>query len=133
MHVAELSPGSELSITVLAGNKKVVFATKVVEVDLDSKTLVIEEIKNYDGKPLSFASPNISINMTSINENKLPIIWKGVTITHFAWNVTPHTVFTPLTSPSSTSSSQTVSCQMCRLGMFSKISRHAQINFPRSH
>lgn len=84
MHVAELSPGSELSITVLAGNKKVVFVTKVVEVDLDSSTLVIEEIQNIDGKPLSFASPNISINMTSINENKLPIIWKNVVITHFS-------------------------------------------------
>ena len=44
-----------------------------------------------------------------------------------------HTVCTPMTSSFSTSSSSTVSCQMLRLGMLSRISRQAQINFSRSH
>ena len=42
-------------------------------------------------------------------------------------------VTSPGTSPFSTINSSTVSCQICRLGVFSNISRHAQINLPRSH
>lgn len=57
----------------------------------------------------------------------------AVTMTQRAWNVTPHTVSTPRTSPSSTSRRRTVSCQMCRLGVFSSTSRQAQMNLPRSH
>ena len=57
----------------------------------------------------------------------------AVSTTHFAWKVTPHTVSTLRTSPSSTSSWRTVSCQMCRLGVFSSTSRQAQMNWLRSH
>ena len=42
-------------------------------------------------------------------------------------------VFTPVALPSFTSSSFTWSCQMSRLGRFSRISLHAQMNLPRSH
>ena len=39
----------------------------------------------------------------------------------------------PVTSPFSIISSRTVSCQICRFGMFSRISRQVQINLFRSH
>ena len=57
----------------------------------------------------------------------------AVNTTQRAWNVTPHMVCTPRTSPSSTSNRRTVSCQMCRLGVFSSTSRQAQMNLLRSH
>ena len=52
---------------------------------------------------------------------------------HFALKVTPQTVTRPVTSPFSTKSSQTVSCQIWRLGVFSSLSRQDQINLARSH
>ena len=57
----------------------------------------------------------------------------AVSTTHLVWNVTPHSVTTPVISPFSTRISCTVSCQICRLGIFSRISLHAQINLLRSH
>ena len=42
-------------------------------------------------------------------------------------------VINPVTSPFSTSNSFTVSCQICRLGVFSNTSLHAPINLLRSH
>ena len=57
----------------------------------------------------------------------------AVSTTHLARKVTPQTVVSPVTSPFSTRISCTVSCQMCRLGIFSRISRHVQMNLLRSH
>ena len=57
----------------------------------------------------------------------------AVSTTHLARNVTPQRVTTPVISPFSTRISCTVSCQICRLGMFSRISLHAQMNLLRSH
>ncbi len=57
----------------------------------------------------------------------------AVITTHLARSSAPQMVRTPWTSPSATISSFTWSCQMLRLGVFSSISRHAQMNLPLSH
>ena len=57
----------------------------------------------------------------------------AVMMTLFALTSTPQTVRTPTASPFSTSSSSTWSCQMSRLGVVSRRSRHFQMNFPLSH
>ena len=57
----------------------------------------------------------------------------AVNTIHLAWNVTSQNVFNPTTSPFSTMISFTVSCQIWRFGIFSNISRQAQINLFRSH
>ena len=57
----------------------------------------------------------------------------AVSTIHFARKVTSSKVVKPTTSPFSTRISRTVSCQICKLGVFSKISRHAQMNLLRSH
>ncbi len=50
-----------------------------------------------------------------------------------ALSSTPHIVFTPTAMPFSTISSSAWSCQMSRLSVWSSLSRHSQMNFPRSH
>ena len=57
----------------------------------------------------------------------------AVTTTLLAWNSTPQTVRTPTASPFSTNSSSAWSCQMSRPSMLSSVSRHFQMNLPRSH
>ena len=57
----------------------------------------------------------------------------AVIIRHLQCMVTPQMVLRPATSPFSIINSSTVSCHICRLGVFSKISRQAQIYFPLSH
>ena len=57
----------------------------------------------------------------------------AVTMTHFARMVTSKSVTTPRTSPSSTMISRTVSCQIVRLSVLSRIFLHSQMYFPLSH
>ena len=57
----------------------------------------------------------------------------AVIIVHVARNSAPVCVLTPAALPSSTISSVAMSCQMCRFGMFSRVSRQYWLNFILSH
>ena len=57
----------------------------------------------------------------------------AVKTTHLHENSAPSSVFKPTTWPSFTSNSVTVSCQMFRLGWFSRTLRQAHMNLARSH
>ena len=80
MLIESVAPGSDIQIMASNAMKTVFFNTKA-SMPLGN-TLLVDEIVNEDGEPISFVSDNVNIAVLLINNGKSPLVWRDAAIRH---------------------------------------------------
>lgn len=83
MNILDLKDGAEVTVSVNYDGNNIDFSTRIV--GRIANTILIEEIKDDAGNPISFASANIYVEAMSLNSKNQPIIWRNVVIRHITW------------------------------------------------
>lgn len=80
MNILELKENTEVTVTAHYGSNQISFKTRVA--GTLANTILVDEICNEAGNPVSFAGDNIFIELVSFNSKMQPIIWRNVVIRH---------------------------------------------------
>ncbi len=85
MHIKEIPLGSPITVIASIEKHYLEFNTRVVGVAEES--IVMELIKNDEGRALSFASDKITVDISYVvEEEKPPFLWRNVKIAHIKNN-----------------------------------------------
>ena len=85
MHIKELPPNSHVTVIASIDKHYIEFPTKVVGTAEDS--ILIELIRNDEGKVIGFSSDKIKLDLSFVlEEDKPPFVWRDVKIANIKYN-----------------------------------------------
>ncbi len=81
MHINEIPEGSQITVIASIDDCYLEFPTTIVTIAND--TVIVEPIRNNEGKPISLVSDKIRIDVSFVeDEKKSPFLWKNVTVNY---------------------------------------------------
>lgn len=81
MHIKEIPPNSNITVIASVENHYLEFNTRTL--GLHEESVVIELIRNEEGKAISFATDKIKLDVSYVEEEeKPPFMWKDVKVSH---------------------------------------------------
>lgn len=80
MDILELKEDTEVTVTAYHGTSQISFKTRVA--GTLANTVLVDEICDESGNPISFAGEGIFVELVSLNSKMQPIIWRNVVIRH---------------------------------------------------
>lgn len=85
MHIREIPTGSQITVIASIEKHYLEFNTRVL--GASEENIIIELIKNDEGKALSFASDKITVDVSYVvEEDKPPFLWRNVKVSHIKNN-----------------------------------------------
>ena len=85
MHIKEIPPNSQITVIASIDKHYLEFSTRVL--GTSEENVIMELIKNDDGKAISFASDKITVDISYVEEEeKPPFMWRNVKVTHIKHN-----------------------------------------------
>lgn len=81
MHIREIPPNSQVTVIASIDKHYLEFNTRVM--GASEENIIMELIKNDEGKAISFASDKITVDISFVEEEeKPPFMWRNVKVTH---------------------------------------------------